>query len=239
MLCEVAVAVISTLAPIFLSWAAVAATPAAAPCATGARTTLSVEVLERPSVPRHDESIGRERLVLRARDGKTLFHDETHDGRWMCLGFDRAKGRYLVGGYQEEGTWLVLASMTYLAEDGTRLEESEFSRKEYMAMASLTSASGRYVAFVGGVGVIDGLYVLDAETDTIRKVGKAPAPPPLADDGFDCDEEFRWGSCWVGAYAPLEPEVLHFEGDDTLVVTRGHDSRRQRGKTRTTQRFKL
>jgi hypothetical protein len=240
MLCEVALAVMPTLMPTLLLALLAAAPPAGvgAPCATGARTTLNVEVLERPTIPRHDESIGRERLVLRARDGKTLFSDETRDGRWMCLGFDRAKGRYLVGGYQEEGTWLVLAPVTYLAEDGTKLEESEFSRKEYMAMASLTSPSGRYVAFVGGVGVIDGLYVLDTEADTIRRVGKAPAPPPLGDD-FTCDETFRWGSCWVGAYAPLEPEVLRFDGDDTLVVTYGHDTHRRRAPTRTTQRIKL
>jgi hypothetical protein len=216
--------------------------PAPAACAVGTHTTLAVEILERPRVPRHDESIGNDRLVLRGADGKKVFSEDTHDAHWLCLGFDRGKGRYLVGGYQEQGTWLVLGPILYLAEDakggGKRLEESAFSRQELMAMSSLTSPSGRYVAFVGGVGVIDGLYVLDTEADTIRRVGKAPAPPPLGDD-FTCDETFRWGSCWVGAYAPLEPEVLRFDGDDTLVVTYGHDTHRRRAPKRTTQRIKL
>jgi hypothetical protein len=238
MLFESSMPVISSVA----AWLVLAAVPGGAPpapCAVGTRTTLAVQVLSRPQIARHDESIGDDRLVLRGPDGKTLFSQELKDGHWMCLGFDRVKGRYVVGGYQEQGTWLVLGPVLYLAEGGKRLEDSDFSRKEFMAMSSLTSPSGRYVAFVGGVGVLDALYVLDTETDMIRKLGKAPAPPPLGDDDFTCDEPFGWGSCWVGAYTTLEPDVLRFEGDDTLVVTRGHDTAKRRSSKRTTQRYKL
>lgn len=215
-----------------------AGAPASAHCAVGAHTTLDVEVLERPATPRHDENIGRDRLVLRAADGKTTFKDDTSDGHFMCLGYDRAKGRYVVGVYQEAGVWLVLSSIQYLPEDKPRFEPSEFARKEYLALASVTSPSGRYVAFVGGVGVADALYVLDTEADTIRRLGRAPAPPPVGDD-FECDEPFRWGTCWADAYKPFEPAIVHFDGDTTLVISRGHDTPKRRASRRAEQRVKL
>lgn len=217
----------------------VAAPPSAsiADCAVGAHTILAVEILERPRMLHHEQSIGRDRLVLRTRDNKTTFSKETTEGHWRCLGYDRVKGRYLVGLYHEVGAWLVVSPIFYLAEDEPRLEPSAFSRKQYLALASVASPSGRYLAFVGGVGGVDGLYVLDSETDTVRRVGSAPAPAPVPD--FACDEPFEWGTCWADGYEPLEPAVLHFDGDDTLCVSRGRDTHKRRAKKRVVQRVKL
>jgi hypothetical protein len=208
-------------------------------CAVGAHTTLDIEVLERPKFPMHDQSIGRDRLVLRSLDGKSLFAKETDDGQWRCLGFDQAKHRYLIGFHSEVGAWLVLSSIVYLAEDGKELAASAFSRKSFLALTTLTSPRGRYVAFVGGIHVADGLYVLDTATDAIRRLDRPPAPPPLGDDDFSCPDRFEWGSCWADGYATLETDIWHFEGDDTLVVTRGKDSARRRAKKRTVHRYKL
>jgi hypothetical protein len=229
------------LAALLVLLAADAPAPAPAHCAVGARSTLDVEVLDRPATPRHDENIGRDRLVLRDADGKARFKDETSDGHFVCLGYDRAKARYLVGVYQEAGVWLVLSSIQYLPEDaanGPHFEPSVFAKKEYVALASVTSASGRYLAFVGGVGVADALYVLDTESDTIRRIGRAPAPPPVS-DGFECDEPFRWGTCWADAYKPFEPAIVHFDGDAVLVISRGHDTPKRRATRRAEQRVKL
>jgi hypothetical protein len=220
--------------------AAAASAPPPAHCAVGAHTTLDVEVLDRPRVPRHDGSIGRDRLVRRGPKGKEIFEKDTREGQWKCLGYDRAKARYIVGVYQEVGVWLVVSGIYSLAEDGTQLEPTAFSRQRYLAMTWLTSPSGRYVAFVGGLDFPDGLYVLDTEADTVRHLGRPPAPPPLGDDDdFDCDEPFGWGSCWVGDYQPLEPKVLRFDGDATLVITRGHDTPKRRAKKRVEERVRL
>ncbi|MES1207513.1 MAG: hypothetical protein ABUS79_16375, partial [Pseudomonadota bacterium] len=99
------------------------------------------------------------------------------------------------------------------------------------------SPDGHYVAFVGGIGGVDGVYVLDTSRDTIRRLGPAPAPPPV--HGFESDEPFDWGTGWADGYGAIEPSVLRFEAPDVLVATYGRDTPKARAKKRTVRRFKL
>jgi hypothetical protein len=210
-------------------------------CSEGQASRLAIEVVARPRIPRHDQNIGKDALVLTAKggatDGKELLRKSMDDAHLHCLGFSEAARRHLLGIEGEQGAWMVLGSILYIAETGGPLVPSAFNRKELMALASLTSPRGRYVAFVGGRHVIDGLFVLDTQTDQIRRLGKPPAPPP--DPDWSCQEPFGWGSCWADGYVTLEPTVLRFESEDVLVVSYGKDTGHHRAKQRTVRRFRL
>jgi hypothetical protein len=213
--------------------------PAAAPdgCPAGTRTTMAIEVVSRPEFPRHDQNIGGDRVVVRARDGQVVFSRAVDDGHLLCLGFaDSPPGRYLVGVIGEVGAWLVLRSVLYLGEDGSALRPSAFSDGGFLALAAIASPHGRFVAFIGGKDQVDGLYVLDVARNQVRRLGAPPAPPPL---DFECDDRFGWGTCWADGYTAIEPAVLRFENDQTLVATYGRDTHRARAKQRRTKRFKL
>jgi hypothetical protein len=206
-------------------------------CPAGARTTLAIEVVSRPALPRHDQNIGGDRAIVRARDGKVLYSRAIDDGRLLCLGFAaQPPGRYLVGVIGEAGAWLALRSVLYLAEDGSPLQPSAFSDGGFLALAAVVSPHGRFVAFIGGKDQVDGLYVLDVARNQVRRLAAPPAPPPL---DFACDDRFGWGTCWADGYTAIEPAVLRFEDDDTLVASYGRDTHKQRAPRRRTRRFKL
>jgi hypothetical protein len=206
-------------------------------CSEGKTSRLAVEMVSRPRIPRHDENIGKDALVLTAKDGKELLRKSVDDAHLHCLGFSEAAGRHLLGIEAERGAWMVLASILYVAETGGSLVPSALDRGDFLALASLTSPKGRYVAFVGGHQGIDGLFVLDTQTDQIRRLGKPPAPPPVPD--WSCDERFGWGSCWADGYVTLEPNILRFENEDILVVSYGKDTGHHRAKQRTVRRYRL
>jgi hypothetical protein len=214
-----------------------AADTEAKPCSEGKTSRLAVVMVSRPRIPRHDENIGKDALVLTTKDDKELLRESVDDAHLHCLGFSEAGGRHLLGIEGERGAWMVLGSILYVAETGGPLVPSAFDRGDFLALASLTSPKGRYVAFVGGHQGIDGLFVLDTQTDQIRRLGKPPAPAPIP--GWSCDEPFGWGSCWADGYVTLEPDILHFESEDVLVVSFGKDTGRHRAKQRTVRRFHL
>src|SRR3954452_4719845 len=135
-------------------------------CPPGRETRLEIEPLERPKFLQLDRSVGRDKLVLRSLDqgsrpgDRVLFSAVVDDGRWVCLAFNVAERRHVVGGVGPVGAWLPLRSVSYLGERTPQLEESKFTRDKYLAMAALASPDGHFLAFVGGVDVVDGLYVL-------------------------------------------------------------------------------
>jgi len=206
-------------------------------CSEGKASRLAVAIVSRPEIPMHDQNIGKDALILTTKDGKELLRESVDDAYLHCLGFSEPAGHHLLGIEGERGAWMVLGSILYVAETGGPLVPSAFDREDFLALASLTSPKGRYVAFVGGHQGIDGLFVLDTQTDRIRRLGKPPAPPPVP--GWSCDEPFGWGSCWSDAYATLEPKIVHFESEDVLVVSYGKDTGRHRAKQRTVRRFRL
>jgi len=206
-------------------------------CSEGKTSRLAVEIVSRPRIPRHDQNIGKDALVLTTKEGKELLRESVDDAYLHCLGFSENGGRHLLGIEGERGAWMVLGAILYVAETGGPLVPSAFDREDFLALASLTSPKGRYVAFVGGHQGIEGLFVLDTQTDRIRRLGKPPAPPPTPD--WTCEEAFGWGSCWSDAYITLEPQILRFQSEDVLVVSYGKDTGHHRAKQRTVRRFRL
>jgi hypothetical protein len=206
-------------------------------CSEGKTSRLAIVTVSRPEILRHDENIGKDALVLTTKDRKELLRESVDDAHLRCLGFSEAAGHHLLGIEGERGTWMVLGSILYVAETGGPLVPSAFDRGDLMALASLTSPKGRYVAFVGGHQDVDGLFILDTQTDQVRRLGTPPAPPPVR--GRSCNEPFGWGSCWSDAHVTLEPKILRFEGEDVLVVSYGKDTSRHRAKQRTVRRLRL
>lgn len=206
-------------------------------CPPGPHTRLEISVLERPEALRHDHDVGRDRLTLKTRDGRELMHSDSHDFHWKCLSYSPQRG-HVVGAVGERGAWFVLRSIGYLAEDAKMLEPSAFTVRGFLALAARTSPRGRFIAFIGGAGSADALYVLDTKLDKIKKLGPAPAPPPQESD-FACEDSFDWGSCWVGGFVEIEPRVLRFEGESRLVVSYGKDGPRGRARKRTVRKYRL
>lgn len=218
--------------------ATAAASGAGGDCPSGTQTTLAIEVVSRPNILRHDENIGSDRVVLRSDEGKEVYSHTVNDGHLLCLGFvATSPGRYLVGSVGEQGTWMVLGAVSYLGEDGSPLRASAFTKLRFLALTAVSSPRGSFVAFIGGrEGDVDGLYVLDTGKDEIRRLGDPPAPPPV---DFDCDDAFQWGTCWADGYTAIDPAVMRFEDESTLVVTYGRDTHTARAQHRRVRRFKL
>jgi hypothetical protein len=203
----------------------------------GTHTTLEVVRLSCPDIPRRATS---ETFTIRSSGGANIYSMTLDGASWTCVGFDGGAHRYLIEKLFAMGPRLELEEVAYASEDGGAPVTSAFGEinvPHYFAVASLVSPLGRHLAFVGGRdgGVVDGLYVLDTQTDQIHRLADPPDAPPARDP----DHELRWNGCCPGTYAQLDPSMLRFEDEDTLVVTYGKDAARARAKSRTTKRFTL
>jgi hypothetical protein len=216
------------------------ASPTGAACAGSARTSLHLQAGPADSPARHDGPAGDTTFLLRAVPGGELLRTEQLEGRWRCLHTAPTARGYLLGGVRPRGAWLPLASVVYLPEAGGRAVPSAFDRAGFLALAALASPGGRFLAFVGGRGVVDGLYVLDVGRDEVRRLGPAPAPPPDPGLQSTCgDEPFEWGGCWADGLVSLEPSVLRFLAGDVLEVTSGRDGPGGRASERAVRRYEL
>ena len=217
-----------------------ASTGYAAECAKGARTSLQNNIADVPVIPQHDQSIGRTKFVLRSEpDGGTISSQEL-EGQWFCFGYSTGTHAYVIGGIDQKGTWLPLRSIQYLAEDGSSFKSSAFDRLDYIALAAVTSPSGRYIVFIGGRIGIDGLFVLDTERDTVKKLGQAPSPPPSSYAADSCEgQTFEWGGCGTDGYVEMDEGILRFVSDHELEASYGKDKPTKRAKKRWVQRYKL
>lgn len=212
----------------------------AAECVKGTWTSLQISRINVPSLPRHGQTIGQTRLVLRSELGGEILLSKEYEGNWFCIGFNRNIKTYVVGGIFELGAWLPLGSIQYLHEDGSLFEPSAFDRFGYLAMTVVTSHSCRYIVFIGGQKTAGTLYVLDIERDVVKELGPAPAPPPNALARDICKgEPFEWGTCWGDRYVEMDVGIISFKPDDVLEVSYGDDSLRARAKKRLIRRFKF
>ncbi len=214
----------------------------AAECSTGTRTRLWNSQINIPFIPRHGQTLGQTRFVLYAEPGGEELLSKVYEGNWFCISFNRNTKTYVVGGILERGALLPLESIQYLREDRTFFEPSAFDRLGFHAMTTAASPGGRYIVFIGGQNTIGALYVLDIERDVVRKLGRAPAPPPQSDafakDACK-DEPFEWGTCWGDGYVEMDPGIIRFTAEDVLEVSYGDDSPEGRAKKRLIRRFRL
>jgi hypothetical protein len=207
----------------------------------GRLATLAMHMEEVPHMPRLDESIGKTAFVLTPKQEGAEPVALREEGRWTCLGFDEAIDAYVVSGVFQVGAWLPVGAIRYLSEDG-KWRDSAFGSAQHMALAMVVSPSTRFVAYVGGPNGTDGLFALDVEANTVRRLGPAPAPPPAADAGMAnlCrGERFVWGSCWADGLVEFDPGIVWFASDNDLVVSYGRDAARGRAKKRTVRHFHL
>jgi hypothetical protein len=209
-----------------------------AECPKGTVTKLNYTLNNVPTINRLDQSIGQTRFVLTDTNGTTRLSKD-YDGKWFCLAFNKATKTYIVGGVFQIGAWLPLGSIQYLREDKNSFEPSIFDRLGYIANAAVTSPNGRYIAFIGGQQTTGQLYVLDTQTDTIKSLGVAPAPPPLANEAFVSEEPFEWGTGWADSYVEMETNILRFSSENSLQVSYGKDTAHARATKRRIHTFKL
>ena len=211
----------------------------AAECAKGTRTSLQYTIVAVPAIPHHDQSIGRTKFVLRSEpDGATLSSRE-FEGQWFCFGYNAKISSYSVGGIEQKGAWLPLRSIQYLAEDGSS-RPSAFDRLDFIALSTAMSPAGRYIVFIGGRIGIEGLFVLDTERDTIKKLGREPLPPPSEFAADSCEgQAFEWGGCGADGYVEMDEGILRFVSENELEVSYGKDKPTKRAKKRWVHRYKM
>ncbi len=209
-----------------------------AECPKGTQTRLHYTRINVPSLNRLDESIGQTQFVLTNANGTEQLN-KTVEGRWFCLGFNKTTNTYLIGGVFQIGAWLPLGTIQYLNEEKNSFEPSAFDRLGYLANAAVISPRGRYIAFIGGQDSTGKLYVLDTQTDTIKNLGIAPAPPPVENDAFVSEEPFEWGAGWADGYVEIEKNILYFKSENVLQVSYGKDTSKARAKKRQLRTFKL
>ncbi len=219
---------------------AIASTCYAAECAKGARTSLQSTFINIPAIPRLDQSIGRTKFVLHSEPHGEILSSTEFDGRWFCFGYNAKTHCYIIGGIFQKGAWLPLGSIQYFAEDGSSFKPSAFDRSGYIALSAATSPSGRYLVFIGGIDSSDGLYVLDTKRDVIKKLGRAPSPPPDALVSDICQgEPFEWGGCCADGYLEMDSSILRFKSESELEVSYGKDGPSARAKKRHIRKFSL
>jgi hypothetical protein len=209
-------------------------------CTKGPHTTLQFISAKTPSYPLLNQSIGRTTLNIRSTPGDEIISSTEFEGKWFCFGYNELAHFFVIGGIFQKGASLPLASIRYLSEDGKVITPSSFDRSGYHALSSVTSPSGRYIVFIGGRLTTDGLYALDTKRDQVRKLGRAPLPPPNEDLRSLCgDEPFEWGGCWADGYLEMDSSILRFRSDTELEVRYGKDGSSARAKKRRISRFRL
>jgi hypothetical protein len=204
----------------------------------------SVQTLAK--IPRHDVDMGRTRLVLRTKDGKILL-DETLNEVWECLGYNPRTRRYLVTSTNEHGVKVTLRGLVYIDETSAVFKESMFGKRQFHAVSSLYKSDSGYLALIGwgqGEGEEEDvqLYALDTNTDQLKVLGTAPAPPPLSPEERKSREARLMLWPWNAPerhYTKLDESIWSFTDSGTLRVSYGPDTIRKRSKQRTEKRWDL
>ena len=203
-------------------------------CATGTATYL--EEGGRARSMEMDGPEGESRFLLRSKtNAAVLWKDDLSDS-WLCLGYNSVSGDYVLAGMHTQGASEPIDEIVYVSEKMPAIRASAFTQEIYRAFAILLSPSGRYLIFVGGKTRNNGLFAIDTQTDKIRRLGEAPAPPPLAPEALaNVDGGDQWG--WdipAASLRTVEPDILRFDGDAILKASSwcGKDTFRSRAKQR-------
>ena len=238
--------------------------PSAAPACRGTDRLLNLTTLE---MAQHDGSYGKTRIeVLASSDLSHPIKTYDIEGEWICLGYNKAEHRFVLGGLFEEGAWQLLQRISYLDERTSDLIDSRLG--DLGIFTARISQDGDYLAFVGRKNKTDyfeKLMVLEFASGRIKTLGPGPAPDPVAadqrifctsdiplryhlcpgtKDDFTCSKHFpvRW---WWGdngftdGYREISPVVLDFVGKSQLRVSLGDDRCEARTKRRKVVTYEL
>lgn len=207
-------------------------------CSTGTSTVLELSGVTR-SV-RHDGAHGRALFTLKDRnDGRLLWKNELV-GEGVCFGFNSHKRIHIIGARREHGIGVRLAELRYVDEVARADRSSVFDKRRLEAFAAVPGPGLRHLALIAFDRDDVALLVLDVESDTIRKLGRAPLPPPLTatERKFVTEHpevlEGKWG--WMASFRDgfmeLDPGIVVFEGDARLRVSYGDDTPYERRQER-------
>lgn len=204
-------------------------------CADGTVTSLWIS-RSYPELPRHDGPMGETRFEVRERTTGTVRGQVKQPGLGSCLGFAPAVDAFVISSEFELGSVVPIAAIQLVRQDAT-VSDTNFTGN-FSAFAQVTSATRRFIAFVGqrdSTGLC-ALWLLDVVRNTVKRLGKAPAPPPQPEAPLL--REWTWESAEIGRPVELEPSVLRFDGE-VLHVTFGKDTSRARASKRTEQLYRL
>jgi hypothetical protein len=192
--------------------------------------------------PQHDADLGATRIELEAlAPGAAPARIWDKAGVWRPLAYVEATGTHLLAGLFERGAWLPIDVLVYVDEQTGAWRDSHVQRTRWMAMAAVAGPGGRYVAFIADAGGDAGfeLQVLDTREDVLVRAGDAPSPPPAGRCEPEAEEFFGWGTPPADGYVDLDPGILVFADEQTLVVSYGVDRCAQRATQRRERRWDL
>lgn len=214
-------------------------------CPTGTETVLELDGLSRSL--RHNGNDGEAHLVLRDKKTRKVLWSGTYVGEGICLGFNPHIRRYIFGIRQEHGIGSRLVETYYVGEIDRKAQASAFTKGAIEAFAAVPGPDRHYVAFIALEGNDTSLFVLDVEKDSLRKLGKAPLPPPLTPTERDYVKQhpdvlegpWEWMASFRDGYMELDPGIVTFRGPATLDVSYGSDTARGRAAERTVATYDL
>lgn len=200
-------------------------------CARGASTILRSGGVSRSQ--RHNGNSGEAHFVLESKTtGAVLWKDE-YVGEGVCLGYNPDRGVYIIGSRRARGIGVRLTEVRYIDESRPRSRSSAFNRQDIEAFSAVASPRLWYVAFIAIEENDISVFVLDARRDTLKKIGKAPLPPPLSPDELayvklhpEVLQEGQWA--WMGSfrdsYMQLDSGIIEFHDNEILRISYGADT---------------
>jgi hypothetical protein len=213
-------------------------------CASGASTLLLSGGISRSH--HHNGDQGKVDFILEDKASGAVLWKDRYVGEGLCLGFNAVRRNYVIGIRKEHGIGVRLTDVRYLEESEHKIRNSAFNKRHIEAFSAVPSPDLHYIAFIGMEGNDISLFVLDTEKDALKRVGKAPLPPPFTPEERsyvkahpDVLQEGPWG--WMGAfrdgYMQLDPGIVEFEDNDVLRVRYGADTPYERSPQRRVVRW--
>lgn len=153
-------------------------------------------------------------------------------GEGICFGFNTRKRQYVAGIRKEHGIGARLTSVWYVEEIANLTRTSAFNKSRLEAFSAVVGSDLHYIAFIALEGNDTALFVLDTENDSIRRLGKAPLPPPLTPKEQEYANEhpgtlegpWDWMASFRDGYMDLDPGIVVFQDSHLLKVSYGDDS---------------
>lgn len=202
-------------------------------------TYIEVFVTERPV---YDKSSGQTLIeIVSEKDGQ-LVESFALEGVWHDLGYLKEKKRYVLAGEFQTGAWSPLRKLAYIDEEFV-LKYSKAFPEHWMAFAAIPGSNLKYIAFVGQEEVT----VLNAETDTLKVVGRSPSPPPVDKDlcwdsiktSGQAAGRWEWGNFCADGYTEMDEGIITFPAEDVLLISYGRDTYKKRAAKRSYKKINL